>query len=841
MNKIKVLCWGDAANAGTGFGVVSYNVLKTLYNTGKYDIDHLAINFHGDFVDKNDIPWNMQPAKLLDPNDPHGVKMFGRTLSKNKYDIVWILNDLYVTCQAAKMISEIKSQYVNSNLKPPVFIHYFPVDCQVKRDSGGVLPEIEIPVCYTHHGRAETLKTFPELSEKLLQVPHGVNCLNYYPLPKEQVNRLKQKYLHVDPDTTVVVNMNRNSTRKQIQYSILAFKEFKKRVPNSIMYLHTAVKDQGGDLVLAIEDLGLSTKTDVTFPVKYSPANPVPDSVLNELYNMGDIFLSTHLGEGWGLSLHPLTFIHTLNGIKYLKDICIGDKVLTNNGEYEEVLDTTSREESTVYKLKPKYSPELITSDLHPYLASKDKGKTLEWLNIKTLQVGDYIAICKPRDTSEDLLPQIDLTNFVNCEKDRTHVWSKMGYSPKLEGLSISKVQKTFNVSKRVAEDALNKLRGKEIVSRCQYGSEAYNIWTHLVAECKSEQPLPIKMKRCIPIDETFLEFIGWYLAEGSSENGVRVELSLHKKEKSIAEKFQSWCYEVLGLDSVVEEFENKSRLRISSSILAKFLQQECGKGSYNKKIPSWLIENPSQLGSLVRGLFLGDGSIAESGYLSLTTTSPSLAYQLRDVCAANNILTSIHEAKIRNGNYIPFVLSFKHRERFGNFIDLPLEREEKDIDCLELDDYFLVPIEKIIRSEDNKDLLYDIYVDNSHSFIANGIVAHNTVTEAMACGLCVVVPNNTCMPQQVGERSERGYMYECKDQTWIDNSGFRAKGLIPDIVDSMYQAYKDTKYNNPKTLAAVQWARQHNWAEVTKQWITIFEKALVDQQTKGIKMGEDV
>ena len=746
MNKKKrILCWSDSAIAGTGFGVVSKHILTALHNTGKYDIHHLAINFHGDFVDRDKVPWQQQPARLLDPKDPHGIKMFQRTLMKGDYDIIWVCNDLYVTHQVAEVIIKIRQRATLKGSKQPIFIYYYPVDCHVPGDGSDYLKVVDIPVCYTTHGKIETLKTIPEIGYKLKQIPHGVDTSIFKPLPLPQVNAIKKNVLGIDPDTTVVINFNRNSARKQMQYAMLAFKEFRKHVPKSIMYMHTVTKDQGGDLIRAVEDLGMSTKTDIVFPAHYSPTNPAPSHILNQLYNMGDIFLTTHLGEGWGLSLDPFTFINTINGVKYIKDINIGDKVLSSNGEYEEVLDTTSREENITYTLKSKYSTGLITSDLHPYLVSKDRGKTLAWLNIKNLSKGDYIAICKPKNVHDKLPLQIDLTDYIECEYDKDYVWCKMGYSPQRGGLSISKVQREFNVSKRVAEDALNHFRGKKTLSRCLPGSEVHDIYRNLVAKYDPECVSQVKMNRYIPISDTFLEFIGWYLAEGSSENGVRIELSLHKNEKHIAEKFRSWCNDILGIDSIIEEFDNKSRLRISSSILATFLQQECGKGSYNKRIPSWLLETPTKLGPLVKGLFLGDGSIAKSGYLSLTTVSPSLAYQLRDICAANNILVGISEAKIRHGNYIPFILSFKHRERFGKLINLEFKKEVKEIDCIELDKYFLVPIEIITRSEDNTNLLYDICVDNSHSFIANGIVAHNTVTEAMAAGVPVVAPDNTC------------------------------------------------------------------------------------------------
>lgn len=303
MAKIRLLAWGDGPLSNTGFGTVSKHILSTLQATGNYEIDHLAINYTGDFVDRNQIPWQLVPAKLLDAKDPHGIKMFQKSMTQKDYDIVWIINDLFVTNEVKEFLPKIRAHYKSRNLKPPVFIYYYPVDCCVPNGSTGLLDQADIPVCYTTHGKEETLKLRPQLASKLRQISHGTDLSVFKPLPQNEIDKIKKDFLGVSPETTVVVQVNRNSTRKQIQYSMLAFKEFKKLVPNSIYYIHSQVMDQGGDLLRAVQSLGLSPKTDIVLPVNFRVDSAPPPSELNKIYNMGDIFLSTHLGEGFGLSL----------------------------------------------------------------------------------------------------------------------------------------------------------------------------------------------------------------------------------------------------------------------------------------------------------------------------------------------------------------------------------------------------------------------------------------------------------------------------------------------------------------------------------------------------------
>lgn len=301
--KYKMLAWSDSPLAATGFGTVSKYVLSSLMKTGDFDIHQLAINHSGDFHDTSTIPWQIQPARLMDPRDPHGMKMFLKAVAKGEYDIVWILNDLYVTHEVADELAKIKGSLRSSGKKVPKIIYYYPVDCKVIPEASKMLNVADVPVCYTNHGRIETLTVKPEINIKLKQIPHGINTSSYFPAQPAQINTWRQQYFKISDETFLIINVNRNSSRKQLVYCMQAFKEFKKQVPNSMLYLHTMVRDQGGDLFRAVKDLGLNTKTDIVFPGDYSPQKSTPEEMMNRIYNCADMFMSTHLGEGWGLTI----------------------------------------------------------------------------------------------------------------------------------------------------------------------------------------------------------------------------------------------------------------------------------------------------------------------------------------------------------------------------------------------------------------------------------------------------------------------------------------------------------------------------------------------------------
>jgi glycosyltransferase involved in cell wall biosynthesis len=287
--------------AGTGFGTVSRNVIKALLPY--FDIDQLAINSTGEFFDTKEWPVQVSPAKLLVPQDPYGNQMFVNALQSGKYDYVWIMNDTFVVEKVGKELKKILNMLHESNKKVPIIVYYYPIDCQIIPNATAMLEAADHIVAYCEFGKTETLKILPHLASKLSVITHGVDTNVFKPLDPLKRKSARAQLLKVeDDDTFIWINVNRNSPRKDLPRTIAAFKEFKQQVPNSKLYLHTAIRDTTVDLETSLQHMGLSKKTDVIFPANYGAHKPFPAEVLNAFYNCADGFITTALGEGWGLT-----------------------------------------------------------------------------------------------------------------------------------------------------------------------------------------------------------------------------------------------------------------------------------------------------------------------------------------------------------------------------------------------------------------------------------------------------------------------------------------------------------------------------------------------------------
>jgi len=291
--KIKVLAYCDSPTCATGFGTVSRNIFEGLQATGRYQVDVLGINYWGD---PHQFPYRIWPTGTNAQKDPYGRKKICSMIPQMEYDILFFLQDTFIMDFLPELIPFLENQ--GKKFKS---ICYFPIDGEPKEQWIKNISAVDYPVAYSQFGADMAKKVYPDVPE-LDIIPHGVNVQDYFPLPKEQVEEFRQRYFGKHAEKFIFMNLNRNQQRKDIPRTIQAFVEFRKEVPESLLYLHMAQKDQGWDLPEVLNSYGLSTSEDVIFPQNFGPNQGYPRQIVNMLYNCVDVVISTTLGEGWGLS-----------------------------------------------------------------------------------------------------------------------------------------------------------------------------------------------------------------------------------------------------------------------------------------------------------------------------------------------------------------------------------------------------------------------------------------------------------------------------------------------------------------------------------------------------------
>jgi len=487
------------------------------------------------------------------------------------------------------------------------------------------------------------------------------------------------------------------------------------------------------------------------YPKIYLILNMLTNDEILGLHARGDCYVSLDRGEGFGLCVSGDTKIITNDTVKSADRIVVGDEVLSKDGNFHKVIKTSKRYVDTALNISIKLHEDIVVSKEHPFYVSKnltrwkrhnynsvDVESELYWEEASNIEIGDYVAIPKPK-LCDALVEEVDLSTFIRnndiiVEDDTLSM--KYGYSPKNETFSYKYLVDTYGFSKKIFELAVGHIKNGTLPKINTKVESAYNLLINIGYEIKASN----KVNRFITVNDDVLNLFGWYIAEGNTNNLNFLEIDLHKNELHVAEMLSETFKKYFGVsdDSIsVETKDNKSRLIVSNRIISAFFEENFGKDAYNKHVPEWLMRSSKYLIPLVRGLFKGAGYDSGSVY-KLTTVSYVLAYQVKLILNALNVCPTMdNKGTDESGNYNRYVISVANAA-YDKLVDKKINRGYKN-HSIETDNYFLVKVTDI-KEIDFNDYMYDFTVEDSESFVGNGILLHNCPFTAGACGNPIIV-----------------------------------------------------------------------------------------------------
>ena len=345
-DKIKILAWGDSPACATGFGTVMRNIFGYLGKTGDYEIDIIGINDRGGWKDSEKYPnQKIYPALPSGSNgyDYHGLQrfigsIFGRDPEvRPSWDLIFTLNDPFVLDRRVhsgngtmEMLVKAQLAYILQEDAEKWFkiVSYWPVDGEVKPNwvkDTMALPDV--PVMYTHYGMDEMIRAnnhlfenkISDIEERSSVIYHGYDHEHFFPITDKDAKEFRKEFFQgkVSDETFLISVIGRNQVRKDIPRALKVFAEFKKRRPDSVLYINAKVDDVWGDLKQYAAVFGLDVENDVLFPASFSPNSGLKLETLNKIYNTSDVILSTNIGEGFGLSYVEAMGAGTINAAPF--------------------------------------------------------------------------------------------------------------------------------------------------------------------------------------------------------------------------------------------------------------------------------------------------------------------------------------------------------------------------------------------------------------------------------------------------------------------------------------------------------------------------------------------
>lgn len=385
----------------------------------------------------------------------------------------------------------------------------------------------------------------------------------------------------------------------------------------------------------------------------------------------------------YGRCLTPDSIIVTKDGIKEIKDINIGDMVLTNEGVFKPVKNIFTREyNGTIYKPKMShinFTTASFTED-HNIFTKDGKKKSQE------ITTSDYLMI--PKIKSENNITKLDLRKYIDddikyVEKDG-RLYIPNGNNGNMYGVGVP------------AEVELN---------------------------------------------DDFLWFLGLFVAEGSAQKDKGcIQISFNSKENDLIEKCDNILSE-LGFH-FTPRFVRESTLQLVSTnvLLNNILSNLVGRGAKNKHFPDFVFDlNIEQLKPLLKGYWDGDGYLSidkrtekHNKKIQFDTVSITLAFETFMLLAKIGIIPNIrkqvrkpikikdtkYEEKMdcdKNTGYIPEVTIYSV-SYLGDEEKFLTENRVIHTNCSFDDDYIYFKV-KDIEQEQYSGIVYNLEIEDIHSY----------------------------------------------------------------------------------------------------------------------------
>ncbi len=428
------------------------------------------------------------------------------------------------------------------------------------------------------------------------------------------------------------------------------------------------------------------------------------------------------------------TQVLTRDGMKAIEEIRPGQEVLTHRNRFRPVTHTMQRDvEESLRTLKFWYlgdQPITSTKD-HRFLAFD--GTRVDWVTAQQLTPEHYVKVGRIMET----LPSwdLDLTNFVSAE---------------------------------AIEDEAGRMY---TVTNYVGGQGARG-----VAESK-------RVSRTIPLDERFGLWLGFFMAEGGvTDNSVY--FTFNKDEEAYAEAIYNLTQQLFGVEAAIQRREDQPshwmRVYVHSKLLVEFVRSLCGGNTHchDKQLPAWFLTAPTTIQkAFLAGLLSGDGVIRDD-HVKIFLANPELVRQVFLMLVRLGIAPSIRWEGI-----------LKYTRHRGMWINVGTQRYVEALHAWLEGDYsyesvfeeaahnnfykvvdgdLFVKVKACGWTSPAQQTVYDLTVDDDHSFVTEFAVNHN----------CYVIPIKQDSIEAIFDwMKEAARTYSLGGGVGVDISGLRPAG----------------------------------------------------------------
>jgi phage-related protein/intein/homing endonuclease len=254
-----------------------------------------------------------------------------------------------------------------------------------------------------------------------------------------------------------------------------------------------------------------------------------------------------------------------------------------------------------------------------------------------------------------------------------------------------------------------------------------------------------------LPLDEDVAWFMGFYVAEGHSQDKY-ISVSQSEENEEIINKVCA-IINKLGYKSVVSRHRGIAEIYIKSPILARAFIDWFEKGARNKKIPDFILHHKDRniVKAFIKGYIVGDGCISNnSNEAYLYTVSKTLALQLQLLLLRLGYIAGVSYREKANGYMIRYMVH-DHRNKLVRRLSEFIDFSESNLPLKRVEDYLLVPVSEV-EFEDYEGSVYDLQVENDH-FLVSNVVVHNSWIKDFPSDNLIYIDTLAEVPTKIEQR----------------------------------------------------------------------------------------
>ncbi|MFA5559304.1 MAG: LAGLIDADG family homing endonuclease [Methanofastidiosum sp.] len=452
--------------------------------------------------------------------------------------------------------------------------------------------------------------------------------------------------------------------------------------------------------------------------------------------------------------------------VKNIEDISKGDFVLTHMGRPQKVTDVFVRETTepihtiNVCKL---IKNEFKCTGNHPIYAVKEKYikypsghikrnlKNLkiepEWINAKNLVVGDYVVIGK------------------------------------FDSLIVDK-------DKIIVSDILKNMYDVEIKNNYIYKYTKYITPNGIQGKTIKYKGIPNE----ISINEQFLTLVGYFLSEGYVDlNNNRIRITFHKNERSYINYVFDAIKDIFNLEPIREYNRNTCTVVVHNNILPYLFHELFGSYGHTVHLTSWMMLLPDYKQKyILKGILQGDGC----HYVAKNHTSKDTPDRIKITLNNRELISQLFYIFLKLGYYCTISKNYnKKHNKFYYTIEIAPSYSRELCDLIDknkfkkrrnqefykiINGYLLFPILEINTSIENTKV-YNLEVEQDHSYVVNGICVHNCLlnagTNVQQLSSCFIIDIDDSIESIMNTAAECAKIFQKSGGAGFNISNLRPKG----------------------------------------------------------------